>query len=185
MKLCNKCGETKPVTEFHKNARAGDGLKCWCKDCGKLASAKWFAKNPERSKANAAKWRESNHKKHHADSAKWRAENPERAKENFAKWYAANPELNRIYSHNRRARERANGGRLSPGLAAKLFKLQRGKCACCNVSIADGNHLDHVIPVATGGPNEDWNMQLLCGPCNMSKGAKHPIDFMQQRGFLL
>jgi hypothetical protein len=29
------------------------------------------------------------------------------------------------------------------------------------------------------------NVQLLCPPCNLKKHAKDPIQFMQERGFLL
>lgn len=41
------------------------------------------------------------------------------------------------------------------------------------------------IPLWMGGANTDENMQLLRAVCNMQKSAKHPIDFMQSRGFLL
>ncbi|RSM87100.1 hypothetical protein DMH25_42665 [Streptomyces sp. WAC 01325] len=30
---------------------------------------------------------------------------------------------------------------------------------------------DHVIPVAMGGSSGADNLQVLCGPCNRSKGA--------------
>lgn len=40
-------------------------------------------------------------------------------------------------------------------------------------------------PLARGGTNQRTNLQLLCPPCNLSKSAKDPIDFMQSRGFLL
>ena len=170
MKTCTKCGESKPTTAFSKHSSSRDGLRAQCKDCANIAHAKWYAANHEKKKVLNAKW-------HAANSDKARARN--------AKWRADNSESRRIHKQNRRARKMENGGKLSPGLAAKLFKLQRGKCACCHVSIADGSHLDHVIPLALEGPNEDRNMQLLCGPCNLSKHAKHPIDFMQQRGFLL
>lgn len=46
-------------------------------------------------------------------------------------------------------------------------------------------HLDHIVPVAMGGPNIDENIQLLRQRCNNQKHSKHPVDFMQQRGFLL
>lgn len=36
-----------------------------------------------------------------------------------------------------------------------------------------------------GGANDKSNIQLLCPHCNLSKGAKHPVDFMQERGMLL
>lgn len=160
--------------------------------------AAWRKANPDKAKANSALWKAANREKVNASSANkyaanpakhnaacmaWQAANPEKVKENSANWRASNPGKCRVYVQNRRARK--NGGKLSPGLTDKLFKLQRGKCACCHVSIEDGHHLDHVIPLALDGPNEDWNMQLLCGPCNLSKGAKHPVDFMRQRGFLL
>lgn len=169
-------------------------------DKNKERAAKWRAENPEKNKAIAARWRAANREalrirgvKYRADNpskskasvSAWRAANQEKCKADNAAWNKENAEARRIINNNRRARKLANGGRLSPGLAAKLFKLQRGKCACCHVSIADENHLDHRIPVALGGPNEDWNMQLLCPLCNLSKGAKNPVDFMQSRGFLL
>lgn len=89
------------------------------------------------------------------------------------------------HGHNRRARKRSSGGVISPGLARKLFKLQSGKCACCGLSLGGDYHMDHIMPIAMGGPNEDRNIQLLRAACNIQKTAKHPVDFMQSRGFLL
>lgn len=62
---------------------------------------------------------------------------------------------------------------------------QKGKCACCKVSIRDGYHVDHIYALSNGGENGKLNLQLLCPSCNMIKGAKHPIDFMRQKGFLI
>jgi 5-methylcytosine-specific restriction endonuclease McrA len=45
--------------------------------------------------------------------------------------------------------------------------------------------MDHIIPLALGGANTDDNIQLLRATCNLQKHTKHPIDFMQQRGYLL
>lgn len=33
MKRCTKCGQDKPLTDFHKNKRSKDGLQYWCKPC--------------------------------------------------------------------------------------------------------------------------------------------------------
>ncbi len=90
-----------------------------------------------------------------------------------------------ILSHNRRAKISLIGGKLSSGLSKKLFKLQKGKCACCKEPLGNNFHMDHIMPLALGGANEDWNIQLLRQTCNNQKRAKHPIDFMQKRGFLL
>lgn len=184
MKTCSKCGETKPVTEFYKRGGKRNGLQPHCKACNKANATAWYADNAEKVSAASLAWRSANPERHKANANAWAAANKDRRRATIAAWAKANPEACRIKNHNRRARVRENGGRLSNGLAAKLLKLQRGKCACCGVKLT-ANHLDHRIPVALGGPNEDWNMQLLCPPCNLQKGAKHPIDFMQQRGFLL
>lgn len=103
-----------------------------------------------------------------------------------AAWKKANPKNVRVYSHNRRALKMAAGEKLSTGLSDKLFKLQRGKCACgCKQPLGDNYQLDHIMPIALGGSNSDNNIQLLLPTCNRQKWAKHPADFMRQRGFLL
>jgi 5-methylcytosine-specific restriction endonuclease McrA len=51
--------------------------------------------------------------------------------------------------------------------------------------LGDNYHLDHITPITLGGSNTDDNMQLLRQRCNNQKYNKHPIDFMQSRGFLL
>lgn len=33
MKACTKCGDTKPLDQFHKNKLAVDGKRCACKKC--------------------------------------------------------------------------------------------------------------------------------------------------------
>ena len=46
-------------------------------------------------------------------------------------------------------------------------------------------HLDHIMPLALGGSNTDDNIQLLRARCNLQKRAKHPVDFMRERGYLI
>jgi len=35
------------------------------------------------------------------------------------------------------------------------------------------------------GHNDRKNLQITCEACNLSKGAKDPVDFMRERGMLL
>ena len=148
-------------------------------------NAAWRAANPEKKKASDTNWRKANPEKAAAQAAAWCAANQEKMAANSAKWKSDNREKVRIYNRNRRAKKRCTGGALSPDLPEKLYKLQRGKCACCGLPLGTDYHLDHRMPLALGGTNTDDNIQLLRAKCNMQKSAKHPVDFMRQRGFLL
>lgn len=171
-----------------------------CEECVKSNRLARYAANPEKYRASVAAWQSSNPEKvktrmskYYVENkemlnekhSKWVNENPEKAKKNIVEWCAKNKDSVRIYSHTRRARKRENGGKLSKGLADKLFKLQKGKCACCKKLLGDNYHMDHIMPLAKGGSNTDDNMQLLTATCNLQKRAKDPIDFMQERGFLI
>lgn len=102
------------------------------------------------------------------------------------KWRADNPVACCIHAHNYRARKSSAIGVLSENLFDKLFVLQRGRCACCKTSLPENKpHMDHINPLVAGGDNTDINIQLLCASCNLQKSAKHPVTFMQERGFLL
>jgi 5-methylcytosine-specific restriction endonuclease McrA len=143
----------------------------------------WYAKNAALVAANSKAWRVANPEMALETKRKWKAVNRERIKAIDEAWKKANPEALRIYKINRRGKE--SGGSLSSDLAEKLFELQQGKCPCCKKPLGKDYHLDHKIPLALGGTNTDDNMQLLRKTCNLQKGKKHPVDFMQQRGFLL
>ena len=104
LKFCKKC---QCETKRYKGDR--------CKPCSDAKAELWRSRNPEKSKQIRAFYVAANPEKQRAFSKKWRHENPEAI---------------RIKSHNRRARQRIVGGKLSKGLTERLFKLQCGKCAC-------------------------------------------------------
>lgn len=50
-----------------------------------------------------------------------------------------------------------------------------GKCICAHCGqemLVTEACVDHIIPVARGGPSEKWNLQILCEKCNQRKGSK-------------
>ena len=213
IKVCSKCKTGKSISEFYKNNSRCDGLQTRCKVCAhserkkytaenkekllakqaawraenrekcRVKAAAWYAAHPDKAKACSEAWRAKNPEKVKADCAAWSAENKDRVASIGAAWKSANPDKVRIYHQNRRAR--SSGGKLSQGLAEQLYKLQRGKCPCCGLPLGDKYHMDHIVPLALGGSNTDDNIQLLKSKCNLNKSAKHPIDFMQSKGFLL
>lgn len=174
-KPCGKCGTS---------GRYADG---GCKECTRIYGVAYRAANQSRIKAERAEWYIKNKDKALAAHRAWRQAVPNRdgIRGSAKKWDKANPDSRRINRLNRRARNFEAGGKLSKDLSTKLFKLQKGKCPCCKQPLGDDYHMDHKMPLALGGSNTDSNMQLLRAVCNLQKNAKHPVDFMQQRGFLL
>ena len=151
----------------------------------KAQHVNYYANNKEKVLARTSKYISENKDRYKEWGLRWRAKNPEKCRELGREWRECNPGAERLRKQNRRSRENGNGGVLSKGLAEKLFKLQKGLCVCCGKPLGKNYHLDHKMPLALGGENEDWNMQLLRARCNGQKAARHPIDFMQSRGFLI
>lgn len=203
-KFCNKC---QCITERFRKSE--------CKQCARERSSIYRAKNAEKIKAANVLYRDNNvdklkqiRDKWSAEnpelkllaSRKWRLNNPEKMQEARDAWVVANPDKAKIlssdwkkknqdavarYNHNRRAMKIAAGGKLSCNIVKSLFVLQKGLCPCCGVRLGSDYHLDHITPLYLGGTNTDDNVQLLRAECNLQKSKKHPIDFMQSRGFLL
>lgn len=210
-KTCKKCGEVKPFSMFYAHKRGKHGFRSECKSCGIAASAAYRLAHPDEIVSSRAAHYTANADRIKATFAAYCRAHPEKVKATQSAYYAANaekikasksaywaihaekiaaaratkPEIGRINGENRRARKLKAGGTLSKGLSEKLFKLQGGKCPCCKQPLGDDYHLDHLMPLALGGSNTDDNMQLLRKTCNLQKNAKHPVEFMQSRGFLI
>lgn len=48
MRVCNRCGVEKPLSEYGKYRRYADGIHRSCKECVCLYSSKWRESNPEK-----------------------------------------------------------------------------------------------------------------------------------------
>ncbi|WP_409266831.1 HNH endonuclease [Massilia sp. BHUDP2] len=212
-KVCVDCGVEKDISEFGihspgfrrancKVCRRAAGVQFHKKNKDEINAKKrearaanveyhrernkqWYYDNHEKAKAKRAEWRAANPERMRAATAAWRAKHPDRQKAAEEAWRAANPWFTRSSLIRRRAQLAVSKGRLSRDIVQRLLALQRGRCACCGESLGDEYHLDHIMPLALGGANIDANMQLLRAICNLRKGAKHPVEYMQDKGFLL
>jgi 5-methylcytosine-specific restriction endonuclease McrA len=156
-----------------------------CKECHKLAVLKYRKNNADKVKQYRKQYREKNKKIIAEKMIVYRAKNSINIQEKAKQWALQNKDKRLAHQHNRRANKIKSGGKLSDDLIEKLFNLQRGKCACCGDGLGENFHLDHIMPLALGGSNTDGNMQLLKQRCNNQKHSKHPIDYMQSKGFLI
>ena len=199
-KTCKKCGEVKPFSMFYANKGGKHGLRSNCKKCQNIMTADWDKANPEKRKAMQDAFYQANAKrisvrdsaKHAANPEKQRARsaakyaaNPEKAKAFSAAWAKLNPEARSAHARNRRAINRKAEGVHTASDIHALLALQKCLCVVCRTSIKDSYHVDHIQPLSKGGGNGKHDIQLLCPTCNLQKHAKHPVDFMQSRGFLL
>ena len=184
--------EKNPNYDTERRAKNSEKIKAvhlkWVKanpEKIKEGHVRWEKNNPKRVKENHSKWAKNNPKKIKEARGKWAKNNPERVKVLAREWRKENPEMGKASKHKRRARKLAVGGSFTAAEIKKILKQQKGKCIVCKVGITKAYHIDHIMPLMLEGSNNISNIQLLCQHCNLSKGAKHPIDFMQENGFLL
>jgi len=132
-----------------------------CKPC-----AKRRAKTPDQRREYQRQWYAENKEKHNARIRRWIENNPARNRDN-----------NRRKDH----RKRDVYGVIPKDIHERLFAEQMGICICCGDRLGDDYHLDHIMPIALGGTNDERNLQLLRAECNIKKGAMHPDDWARRK----
>lgn len=150
-KVCSKCGEWKPLSEYHKDKTAKDGKRSSCGDCVKVKNAKWRAENPDKSKAAAENYRANNPEKSRESAKrtrdkrgseitaeynkKWKEENPEyfieyrsankeKRREYNKEWHRANPEKSKAKQKRNHQNNRTSpGARLAVNIKSSMWKV--------------------------------------------------------------
>lgn len=192
-KTCTKCGECKPLDGYYKDKRARDGLYSACKECSRTSSAVWKTANRERVLAKgrayysanygqrvaaSRKWKSANRERDRENNRAWRDANTERARENSRAWAAANPDRIRAAAHRRRAKKACavpQRWTVDSSLSDPLA------CWWCGRGLLGADsHVDHVLPIALGGPADQANEVPACSGCNTRKGAKHPLVWIAE-----
>lgn len=170
MKTCTRCGFEKELLEFPKDRSRKDGHVSHCKVCRQELSAVRYAEKRDEIQAQRLGYRSANR---------------HLAREYTKEWSAANPLKRKAAKQAYRARKRGADGAHTGEDIATLLTLQKGRCAMCADDIKKTFQVDHIVPLAMGGTNDRLNLQLLCGSCNASKGARDPLLVAQRLGRLL
>lgn len=193
-KTCKQCGEEKSITEFYRAKGCKDGCRPECKKCFLLKIDRkqravtykiYCEKNKDKRRVTAKAWREANKQRRAEYSKSYAKANKQRLLEYNKAHAKANPEQYAARSRNRRALKRAAKGTHTAADIHNLLALQRKKCVACHKSIAKGYHVDHIVPLSSGGSNDKYNLQLLCSNCNQTKYTRDNTEFMQSKGNLI
>ena len=76
-KTCTKCGETKPLDDFHRDKRSPDGRRSDCKECGREYKRRYLEENRDKVLESQRRYYEENRdiinqkkKIHHAQNTR-------------------------------------------------------------------------------------------------------------------
>lgn len=132
-KTCSKCGETKPLEEFHKSPSGADGYRGYCKECQKEKAKAYYKANKERHAASGKAWYEAN-KERRAAAAR--------------AWHEANPDAVKTYRERNRERwpEKVSA-RLVVRHATAAGTLVKQPCEVCGALEVHGHHDDYSQPL--------------------------------------
>lgn len=106
VKLCTKCGETKPVDQFSKNKSKHDGLHGRCKSCDNARTRVWYEANRERDLEGCRTWRAANKERAAATARARRNAAPEKHRAYVQKYRERHPD--RIAAYAEATREQKN-----------------------------------------------------------------------------
>jgi DNA repair exonuclease SbcCD ATPase subunit len=181
-KVCTKCKEEKPLTEFNKCRRNQDGLQSHCKNCQK----KYRQENREQKFEYNKQYRQENREKLSELSKQYRQENREKLSELNKQWYQENREQKleycrrwrqdyrekcAAYRSRRRALER-NGVpdflKECPAEKQRLVQIYKLRDLLTEATGVE-HHVDHIWPLSKGGPHWSGNLQIITAEENLSK----------------
>lgn len=87
-KSCSVCGETKPLSDFYRQAKAKDGRQAQCKACAKAKSLAKYRDDPEKFRDSSKRYYHKNRDEVLSKAREWRKDNLDFARER-ARGYAA------------------------------------------------------------------------------------------------
>jgi len=190
-KTCSKCGVTKPLTEFYKNAKYSLGVIGHCKSC-------FLVESSERKRKNRAnpefKAKELAYKK------EYRKRTVEQRKQYMSEWRSKNVDKQVAYREANKERSRAYNTeydqRTKAEKLARTRKRQTAQLRRTPSWLTDGHYfemeciykycgalraiglmyeVDHIVPLqgkTVSGLHVPWNLQVIPALDNWAKNNR-------------
>jgi hypothetical protein len=168
--------------KFKRGQKRDDGKIYWgksktCKNGEYWISEEKFYINLEKEKTSKKHWCLKNKEKVKEQSRKstkkWKEKNPEKSKKVYQDWYRKNK--SKVYSQTK----------IRKCLINKTFKEDHNKkieiilrdcCSRISNCLKIKHHIDHIIPLASGGFHHHCNLQVIPAVWNWRKNCR--VDFV-------
>ncbi len=169
-KQCPRCKKVLPITDFGKDSSRKSELYPYCKSCNYNNSRL----HRDKKKSFYASYGKQ-YRLDHIDALR------EYGREKSHVRYLNNKDLYREYNRIRRIRIR--GGKMLPipisDYRRRINELGN-KCIYCG---GEYQHLDHLIPLSSGGLSVIENLVTSCSSCNLSKSSRRVISWFRDQPF--
>ena len=193
MKLCKHCGLVKPLSAFHKARDAKDGHQSKCAMCAKLYQVVWRNAHEESNRVyearrNATPERATARKEHHKNSyaanraiviartKAYRLAHPELSRKACNEWRKRNLHVVAEFQRRYRAQKlQAYPQWADPVAIEEIYE----HCRVVTIVSGEPHHVDHIVPLnhpLVCGLHNQFNLQILSGPENCSKGNRYWPD---------
>lgn len=175
MKRCNKCGVEKSLDSFPLEAVRPDGHKNICKACCNAKALEWRQANRGRIAASNRSYYEQRRESEAKRSRQYQAEHTTERRAYTQRYRKEHPDWTRavrtkwkVLARNRSANAERELVRLDV-----VYERDGGACHICHCPVARTDAtLDHLIPVADGGPHTYQNVALAHRSCNARRGRQ-------------
>ena len=158
-----------------------------CRDARNAYRSAYYKAHPEKKRAADIRYHERHPGQRKKYDQKYRDNNRDKVRSATLKWNKANNDKMNAAARRRRAKKRDNGFEYYS--EAQVLELYGLVCYLCNVPIdlnaprtqgrgegwELGLHIDHVVPIVSGGPDTLDNVRPTHALCNLTKNNK-PIE---------
>lgn len=171
MKTCTTCGETLPLSQYHRDSRSADGYRAQCKRCRCAAVKEWYdATKPERKRRRDEAFEANPERRRAWDRERYQRDRDKRLEQ------AIEQALKRRASMREREYDE--------GITRKALRRRDGdQCFYCGTvldftKVGHGDHpesqatIEHLHRISDGGTHTWANVVLACWRCNSGRGNR-------------
>jgi 5-methylcytosine-specific restriction endonuclease McrA len=193
MKTCKKCKEIKQLTEFNRYKASKDGLFTICKSCVAIQNANYYNKNRENRLKYHKEYSQTEKGKASLRKGNLKHQKTPKGKASLKRYAQSSKGKASRAIIDKRHRQTPHGKAAHNAISAKyraaklqatpkgLTKEQLFEIKSFYVKAETSNcHVDHVLPLqgeSICGLHVPWNLQILTGSENDSKGNKFDFTY--------